>query len=106
MVRIIQIVPAKSIRLFGLMVKKEVELSRRNQGTFYRASRKKRNQAKWSHRKHKGWINIQRGEGEVVTAEILSRTGTDEWQLLQAFIGWLDRHFGKELAAINIQYRK
>jgi hypothetical protein len=106
MVRLIQISPAKGVRLFSKIVKKELELSRRCQGTFFRTGRKQRNQAKWSHVRYKGWINLHRGEGEVITAEIRSRSDAkDEWQLLQAFIGWMDRHFGDELMTINIQYQ-
>jgi len=106
MIRLIQIVPSTDSRLFGQMVKKELNLYRRNQGTFYRSGAKQRNQAKWSHKRYKGWLKLQRGEGEVVIAEVRSLSKTDDgWQLLQAFLGWLDRHFGKQIMAINIQYR-
>jgi len=89
------------------MVKKEVDLSRKGQGTFFRSGAKERNRAKWSHKKHKGWINLQRSAGDVVTAEVLSRgPAEDQWQLLQVFIGWLDRHFGDKIQAVNIQYRE
>jgi hypothetical protein len=107
MIRLIQVIPSTDSRLFGQMVKKESELSRRGQGTFFRAGRKQRNQAKWSHVRYKGWIKLQRGEGEVVVAEIRSLSkGDDAWQLFHAFLGWLDRHFGKQIMAINIQYRE
>jgi len=107
MTKLIQIVPRTEFRLFGGMVKKEIELNRKGQGTFFRSGPKARNKAKWSHVKYKGWINLQRGTGEVVTAEVrsLSHAG-DDWQLLQAFVGWLDRHFGDRILSLNVQYQK
>lgn len=80
-------------------------MSRKGRGAFYRSGPKAHNRAKWSHASYKGWINLERAAGEVVTAEVrsVSKSG-DEWQLLHAFIGWLDRHFGDEIQAINIQY--
>lgn len=106
MIRLIQIVPRGGVRLYGKMVKKEVDLTRKNKGTFRRSGRKERNCAKWSHTSYKGWIILQRTAGEVVTAEMksLSKTG-DQWQLLHAFIGFLDRHFEEDISTINIQYR-
>lgn len=107
MTRLLQVVPVSGFRLFGAMVKKEIDLSRKNKGAFYRSGKKQHNCTKWSHASYKGWINLTRSEGEVVAAEICSRSQSgDEWQLLHAFIGWLDRHFGDEIQAINIQYRK
>lgn len=105
--RLIQIVPKPGVRLFGGIVKKEIELYKRNQGTFYRSGRKKKNQAKWAHKKYKGWINLERGNGEVVLVEIQSRAESgNDWQLFHAFLGWIDRHFGHQVSAINVQYRK
>ena len=105
--KLIQIVPVADFRLFGQMVKKETELSRKNRGTFHRSATKERDRAKWSHAKYKGWINLQRTAGEVVTAEIRSRSqADDEWQLLHAFIGWADRHFGDQIEALHIHYRR
>ncbi len=105
--KLMQIVPSQGFRLFGAMVSKEVELGKRNQGTFYRSAAKRKEQAKWSHKKYKGWINLERGSGEVVVVEIHSKTqAADGWQLFHAFLGWIDRHFGDKVAAINIQYRE
>ncbi len=85
MIRLIQIVPVDGCRLFGKIVKKEIEISRKNRGAFYRSGAKEKNRAKWAHERYNGWINIQRADGEVVTVEIRSRSQAgDEWQLLQA----------------------
>jgi hypothetical protein len=105
--KLIQIVPAPGFRLFGQMVKKELELSRKNRGTFSRSAEKVRDRAKWSHAKYKGWIKLQRTEGEVVAVEVRSRSQSDdEWQLLHAFIGWVDRHFGNQIEELHIHYRE
>jgi len=29
----------------------------------------------------------------------------EDWQLLSAFLGWIDRHFGDQVLAVNIQYQ-
>ena len=106
--RLVQVVPVPGVRLFGMMVKKELEIfrTRKDKAAFRRSGRKEHNRAKWSHERYKGWIKLQRAAGEVVTAEVKSLSkGDDQWQLLHAFIGWLDRHFADKIEAINIQYR-
>jgi len=106
MARLLQVIPAEGFHLYGAMVQKEIDLSRKKKGTFYRSGPKARDRAKWAHSKYSGRINLVRADGGVVTAEIRSKSSRDdEWQLLQAFIGWLDRHFDGNLEAINIQFR-
>jgi hypothetical protein len=103
--RLIQIIPKRGYRLYGAIVKKEVDLYRRSRGTFFRSAPKLKNAAKWSHKRYKGWIWIERGLSEVVVAELCSKTANqDEWELFHAFLGFLDRHFGDKIEAINIQY--
>ncbi len=107
MARLVQVIPVDGFRLYGGMVKRQNEILNKNKGTFYRSGRKSKDRAKWAHANYAGWINLARTEGEVVTAEIRSKSSQkDEWQLLQAFIGWLDRHFATNIEAINIQYRQ
>lgn len=102
-----QIVPIPGCRLFGQIIKKEIQLSRKSRGTFFRSGAKERGRAKWAHTGYKGWITLERTTGEVVTAEIRSRSEDDDhWKILHAFVGWLDRHFGAEIEAIHIHYRK
>lgn len=101
----IQIVPQRGFNLYGAMIQKEVEQSKRKSGTFFRSGPKERNRAKWAHIKHKGWIKLQRGSGGMVNAEVRTRAkGGSDWELFHAFIGFLDRQFGNELLSINIQY--
>lgn len=106
MTHLMQVVPGKGIRLFECMVKKEAELARKERGTFFRTGVKQRGRATWSHVTYKGRVMIERSSGEVVTVEMksLSEAG-DQWQLLHAFVGFMDRHFGKSIKAINIQFR-
>ena len=40
----------------------------------------------------------------LVTAKIKSRNKADESKLCTAFLGWVDRHFGDDLASVTIQY--
>ena len=104
-VRLVQIIPVADFRLYGEMVQKEIEL-RSKRGAFKRSGPKESNRAKWEHSTYKGWINLERTSGEVVAAEIRSRSESeDHWQILHAFIGWVDRHFGDKILALQIHYR-
>jgi hypothetical protein len=103
--RLIQIIPKRSYRLYGAIVKKEVDLHKKGKGTFFRSAAKEKDVAKWSHRSYKGWIWIKRGLSEVVLVELRTLSSDqNEWQLLHAFLGFLDRHFADNIEAINIQY--
>ena len=103
--RLIQIIPWKQCRLYGLMVQKEIDLAKSNKGTFRRSASKEKGIAKWAHKSYNGWIWLERGLGEVVSARLDTRSSNeDEWQLFHAFLGFVDRHFGDRIAAINIQY--
>jgi hypothetical protein len=103
--KLVQIIPSEQNRLYGAMVKKEAEIRRKNLGTFRRAGRKKLDEAKWRHTKYNGWVNLRRGLSEVVTVEVKTLAADDDWQLLSAFLGWVDRHFSDQVLAVNIQYR-
>ncbi len=103
--RLIQIVPKKQFNLYGALVAKELELRRRNQGTFRQIGDKQKNYAKWNHKNYYGWLWLQKGLGGVVNVELQSRTEDDsEWQLLHAFLGFVDRHFADKVQSIHIQY--
>ncbi len=70
--KVVQIIPIERKRLYGAMVKKEAAIRKKGTGTFYRARARRRNAAKWRHTKYKGWVNLERGLSEVVTAEVNS----------------------------------
>jgi hypothetical protein len=99
--KLVQIIPLERKRLYGAMVKKEAEIRKRRAGAFSRVGAKKQNQAKWKHIRFKGWINLKREPSEIVMAKVNS----PDWQLLAAFVGWVDRHFGDEVQAVNIRYQ-
>jgi hypothetical protein len=99
--KLVEITPLQRKRLYGAMVKKEAEIRKKRAGAFQRAGARKRDKVRWRHVKFPGWIDLERGQSEVVAAKVSS----DDWQLLVAFIGWVDRHFGDQLQAMSIQYR-
>jgi hypothetical protein len=99
-VRQVEVIPEDEFRLYGAIVAKEVELRRKNKGTFRRSGRKEKDRAKWTHSSYK----LARRKGEVVEIKIRPKKGHPEWQLLHAILGFVDRHFGQKIRAINIQY--
>jgi hypothetical protein len=103
--KMLQIVPRDGTRLYGAMIKKQAEIRRSGRGTFSRAGAGKR-ATKWTHVRYKGSIDLKAGEADAVTARIRSPDHGDEARLTSSFLGWLDRHFGEELAAVNIQYHQ
>lgn len=103
--RRIQIVPRPGFNLYGEMIAKEISLAQNNQGTLHRSGPKKKDRAKWTHKSYRGWINLQRGLGDLVIVEIMSTAKKDsEWQLLRSFLGFVDRHFSEKVQAVSIQY--
>lgn len=102
--RQVQVVPNGGFRLYGAIVAKEVELAKKNRGTFHRSAAKEKDKAKWSHSNYPGWIRIARGMGEVVLIEVRSKKPGVEWQLMQAILGFLDRHFSDNIGTILIHY--
>jgi hypothetical protein len=103
--KVLQIVPKDDVRLYGELVRKEAAIRNAGRGTFYRAGTKTRDSAKWKHKAHKGWVHLQRGLSEVVTAEVRPLADDQDWQMLSAFLGFVDRHFSDQILAINIHYR-
>jgi hypothetical protein len=69
-----------------------------------RTTFKRKGAGKWVHVRYSGWINIGLAKGGVVVAKVHSKAGS-EWQLLQAFIGYVDRHIGQYVKNINIIYK-
>jgi hypothetical protein len=102
--KVIQIVPREGLALYAALGKKEAEIRKKGLGTFYRAAAK-RNSSKWRHKAYPGWMQLERGLGEVVLAEIHAPARDQEWQMLSAFLGFIDRHFGDRTLAITIHYR-
>lgn len=87
--------------MYGALVKKEISIRHVKLGTFRRVAR-----GKWRHKKFPGWLRFEKSFGNVMTIEVRSILQEKEWQLLSAFIGFVDRNFAGKIRAINIQYEK
>ncbi len=103
--KMLQIEPRDGTHLYGAMIKKQAEIRRGGRGTFSRAGAKRSNATKWTHVRYKGSIELKPGEADAVSARIRSPDRGDEARLLSSFLGWLDRHFGKQISSVNIQYQ-
>ncbi len=103
--KLLQIVPRRGISLYGAMIKKQAEIRRSGRGTFSRTGASKRKAARWTHVRYKGSVNLKAGSDDAVEAAIKSPERGDEARLLSSFLGWIDRHFGKQIASVNIQYQ-
>jgi hypothetical protein len=88
---------------YGAIIKKQAEIRRAGRGTFSRAGGR-RNAARWSHVRYKGSLALKPAAAAAVEVEIRSPDRGDEARLLSSFLGWLDRHFGEQLASVNIRY--
>lgn len=98
--KILQVVPRRDIegKLKSLLNAKEREL-RGSRTTFYRKAA-----GKWGHKTYRGWIKWTDVPGGILVAEVLS-PAESEWQLLQSFIGYLDRHLADYIESVSILYR-
>jgi hypothetical protein len=57
------------------------------------------------HVKYPGWISWDEAKGGILIAEIHPKSDGSDWQLLQSFVGYLDRHLGEHIDSISIFYR-
>ncbi len=51
------------------------------------------------------WIQWDDAPGGILIAEIRTKVNDHEGQILDAFIGYLDRHLGEQIDSISIFYR-
>jgi hypothetical protein len=65
----------------------------------------RKKEGRWKHKKYPGWITWDEAQGGVLVAEIKTTEENAEWQLLQAFIGYLDRHLSEHIESVSITYR-
>jgi len=101
----LQIVAGDGARLYSAMIRKQAEIRKAGRGTFMRSGANSRKGARWTHVRYKGAIRLKPGSPDNVDVEIKSPERGDEARLLSSFLGWLDRHFGKEISAVTIRYR-
>lgn len=85
-----------------MLVRKEVELRRKNRGTLHRSAPKQHGREKWSHASYKGWITFEKSLGGVCVAAVQSRDPDAEWQLSQTFVGFVLRHFRAEVSSVYL----
>jgi hypothetical protein len=87
------------VKLAPELVRTEQRLRGRGT-TFVRTS-----QGKWKHVNYTGHIKFAAAPGGILVVELRTRRADHEWQLLQSFIGYLDRHLGDYIESIAIAYR-
>ena len=99
--KILQIVPKPGTKSKFKTLLKDKERDLRGRGTtFYRER-----EGRWKHERYSGWISWDEAKSGLLVAEINTKRKESEWQLLQAFIGYLDRHLGEHIESISIYYR-
>lgn len=79
------------------------EKERNLRGT--RTSFFKDNKNKWKHIKFVGWVTVTKAPGNILFAKVQSKSGKDESQIFEAFIGYLTRHCGSLIDSLTIYYR-
>ncbi len=99
--KIIQIVPKAGLNTkLKTMLNEKVKELRSKGGTFYRDGA-----GKLKHIKNWGWINWSESKGGILIAEVKSRVESADERLMQAFIGFLSRHFASEIESITVHFR-
>jgi hypothetical protein len=99
--KILQVVPKLGIPSSLKALLKNTERSLRNGNTTFRRMR----EGRWKHVKYPGWLQWDQAPGGLLVAEIQTKVKDHEWQMLQAFIGYLDRHLGEQIESISVFYR-
>lgn len=99
--KIVQVVPVADDKPSLKNLLKETERRLRGGPTAFI----RRGEGRWVHVKYPGWINWDSTIGGIVVAEVQSKKPEQEWQLLQSFVGYLDRHLGEYIDTITINYR-
>ena len=99
--KIVQVVPKPDLDSKLKTLLKTTERELRGPHTTFRRVR----EGRWKHVKYPGWIRWDEAPGNLLVAEIQTKVKDHEWQMLQAFIGYLDRHLGQQIDSISIYYR-
>ena len=97
----VQIIPLADDKPSLKALLKDTERELRGSRTTFKRQR----EGRWVHKRYPGWINWGLAKGGIIVAEVQSKRPDTEWQLLQAFIGYVDRHIGEYVQSINIIYR-
>ena len=78
----------------------ETERRLRGKGTTLIRTGKRR----WVHAKYPGAISWEVSKGGILVAEIRTKKKNTDGQLVQAFVGYLDRHLARYIDSISILY--
>ena len=103
--KIVEITPFGKSSIYGGLIKREAEIRKKGRGTFSRKGAARAGAATWSHKRFKGSVSLSRQPAELVRAKIRSANSQEEGGLLKAFLGFVDRHFGDQVATITIHYQ-
>jgi hypothetical protein len=97
------VVPKTGIKdsLKAQLKAKERELRESGRPTAFRRKR----EGVWAHARYPGWIKWDEARGGLLIGEVHPGRDGSDWQLANAFVGYLDRHFGEHLESISILYR-
>jgi hypothetical protein len=99
--KILQVVPKTGTNGKLKAILKTTERSLRGPHTTFRRER----EGRWKHVKYPGWIQWDEAPGGLLVAEINTKVKDHEWQMMDAFIGYLDRHMGEHIESISVYYR-
>jgi hypothetical protein len=97
----VQVVPKAGVDAKLKALLKATERHLRGGTTAFR----RQQEGRWKHVKYPGWIKWDEALGGFLLAEVHPGKQASDWQLLQAFIGYLDRHLGESIESISIYYR-
>jgi hypothetical protein len=100
-VKVVQVVPRADIDTKLKTLLKQTERNLRGGSTTFQRKR----EGRWKHVKYPGSIRWDEALGGVLVAEVHPQKDQSDWQLLHAFIGYLDRHLGEYIESISIYYR-
>jgi hypothetical protein len=103
--KIIEIQPHKSARLYDVLVAKEAAIRKKGRGTYSRVGRATSRATKWKHKMYRGSVQLARDPSQIITAKVRATTPEDERRLLSSFLGFVDRHSKNQVETITIRYR-
>lgn len=99
--RILQVVAKPEVKTRLKTALKSTERSLRGPHTTFRRI----SEGHWGHVKYPGWVKWGDAPGNLLVAEIQTKVKDHEWQMMQAFVGYLDRHLGEKIESISVHYR-
>ena len=99
--KLLQVVPKPGIKIKLKSILKNTERNLRGPHTIFL----RLHEGHWKHVKYPGWIKWDQAAGGLLVAEIHTKVKDHEWQMMDAFIGYLDRHMGEQIESISLYYR-